>query len=173
LFDKYRWTSLYTIDIGTKKLSSHVENSHVKRPRMTVNWGIHSRKCSISNCRYLNWQIKRPHKKRSTCSSTNSSATMLTLTHCSVKCSTYCLKLTRILDGCRMSRSSRSPKLIFRFGLLICRPFCAFRSVLSSPQSNLESINSWITITKNLVYTLRVRLNLVQFGFDNLVLCSS
>ncbi len=34
----------YMRKIGTKKIGSHITNSHIKRPRMTVDWGLHSRK---------------------------------------------------------------------------------------------------------------------------------
>jgi hypothetical protein len=30
--------------IGTEKFGSHITNLHIKRPRMTVNWGMLSRK---------------------------------------------------------------------------------------------------------------------------------
>jgi len=34
--------------IGTPKIDSHIMNSHIKRPRMTVNYMIGSRKKAIS-----------------------------------------------------------------------------------------------------------------------------
>jgi len=35
-------------EIGTQKIGSHVMNSHIKRPRITVNLRIGSRKMAIS-----------------------------------------------------------------------------------------------------------------------------
>jgi len=35
-------------EIGTPKIGSHIRNSHIKRPRMTVNYRIGSRKKAIS-----------------------------------------------------------------------------------------------------------------------------
>jgi len=35
-------------EIGTQKIGSHIMNSHIKRPRITVNLRIGSRKMAIS-----------------------------------------------------------------------------------------------------------------------------
>jgi len=35
-------------EIGTQKISSHIMNPHIKRPRITVNLRIGSRKMAIS-----------------------------------------------------------------------------------------------------------------------------
>jgi len=35
-------------EIGTPKIGSHITNSHIKRPRITVNQGIGSTKEAIS-----------------------------------------------------------------------------------------------------------------------------
>ena len=34
-------------EIGTPKIGSHIMNSHIKRPRNTINWRIGSRKKAI------------------------------------------------------------------------------------------------------------------------------
>ncbi len=38
----------YIQEIGTPKIGSHIMNSHIKRPRITVNQRIDSRKEAIS-----------------------------------------------------------------------------------------------------------------------------
>jgi len=38
----------YMREIGTPKIGSHISNSHIKRPRITVNQRIGSRKEAIS-----------------------------------------------------------------------------------------------------------------------------
>jgi hypothetical protein len=35
----HRWISLYAIG-RDQNFCSHIKNSHIKRPRMTLNWGI-------------------------------------------------------------------------------------------------------------------------------------
>jgi len=49
-------------EIGTQKIGSYITNSHIKRPRVTVNQRIGSRKEAISGS-----QIKRPHIMRAAC----------------------------------------------------------------------------------------------------------
>jgi len=53
-------------EIGTQKIGSHIMNLHIKRPRITVNLRIGSRKMVISQSHILA-QIKRSHMTRAAC----------------------------------------------------------------------------------------------------------
>jgi len=55
-------------DIGTPKIGSHITNSHIKRPRITVNLRIGSRKRPFLDLAYAKSQIKRPPITRAACS---------------------------------------------------------------------------------------------------------
>jgi len=54
-------------EIGTPKICSHIMNLHIKRPTITVNYRIGSRKRPFFNRIYANSQIKRPHITRAAC----------------------------------------------------------------------------------------------------------
>jgi len=54
-------------EIGAPKIGSHITNSHTKRPRITGNQTIGSRKEAISGWHIPKSQIKRPHITRVAC----------------------------------------------------------------------------------------------------------
>jgi len=54
-------------EIGTPKIGSHITNLHIKRPRITINLRIGSRKRPFLDCIYAKYQIKRPHITRAAC----------------------------------------------------------------------------------------------------------
>ncbi len=54
-------------EIGTPKICSHIMNSHIKWPTITVNKRIGSRKTPFFNQIYTKLQIKRPHITRPAC----------------------------------------------------------------------------------------------------------
>ncbi len=53
--------------IGALKIGSHIMNLHIKRPRITINQRIGSRKRPFFNRIYPKLQIKRPHITRAAC----------------------------------------------------------------------------------------------------------
>ncbi len=55
----YMWTSLYLIERGPKELRLYITNLHIKRPRMTVNWGIRSRKMFNFQLQMLEFSDKK------------------------------------------------------------------------------------------------------------------
>jgi len=54
-------------EIGTPKIGWHVTNLHIKRPRITVNKRIDSRKRPLLDRIYMKSQIRRPHIPRAAC----------------------------------------------------------------------------------------------------------
>jgi len=54
-------------EIRTPKIGSHITNSNIKRPRITVNQTIGSRKEPFLDRTYAKLQIKRPHITRAAC----------------------------------------------------------------------------------------------------------
>ncbi len=63
---RYRRTPLYSRD-RNKKLSLHIMNLQINRPRIPINLGIGSLKRPIFNRTYVKSQIKRTHIARSAC----------------------------------------------------------------------------------------------------------
>jgi hypothetical protein len=51
--NQYTGGPRYMREIGTQKIGSHITNSHIKRPRVTVNQRIGSRKEAISGSNIL------------------------------------------------------------------------------------------------------------------------
>ncbi len=59
LFEPHTGGPCYMREIGTQKIGSHIMNSHIKRPRITVNLKIGSRKMAISQ-----WHIRKIADKK-------------------------------------------------------------------------------------------------------------
>jgi len=56
----------YLREIGTPKIGMHITNLHIKRPRITINFRVGSRKMAISQLHVSKMQIKRLHITRAT-----------------------------------------------------------------------------------------------------------
>jgi len=54
-------------EIGTQKIASYITNLHIKRPKITVNQRIGSKKRPFLNGIYAKSQIKRSHITRAGC----------------------------------------------------------------------------------------------------------